>query len=124
MFCTKDKLMLKSIVVYKFNCATRNSCYVSYMTRHIYQHLIANAECKNACEISCFEIIDYASNEYELKSKKEYNYNGVSTSVWMTNVFEPLLGGHFSLVDTFCWSQRCPLMKGFPVFGWGTEVVE
>ena len=85
MFSTKDKLLLKSHVVYKFKCARCNSCYIGYTTRHfttrihehltdkqshIYQHLNGNIECKSLSDKSCFSIIDNANTEYDLKIKE------------------------------------------------------
>ena len=78
-FSTKDKVMLKSHVVYKFCCARCKSCYVGFTKRHynvrvhehlntdstshIYKHLKSNAQCRTQCDESCFEIIDHANTE-------------------------------------------------------------
>ena len=60
VFSTKDKLTLKSMVVYRFACARCNSCYIKYTNRHlstringyikdsqshIYKHLQESLEC-------------------------------------------------------------------------------
>ena len=88
MFSTKDKIpsFLKSMVVYKFVCASCNACYLDetalYLhTRikehlktdkksHIYQHLSSNQNCFNCCTDDCFCILDYASTMYQLKIKE------------------------------------------------------
>ena len=86
MLSTKDKLSLKSHVVYKFMCAGCNDCYVGYTTRHfstrinehlssdkkshVYKHLRNRITCLHACNESSFSIIDYASTEYKLKIKE------------------------------------------------------
>ena len=86
MLSTKDKLSLKSHVVYKFICAACNDCYVGYTTRHfstrisehlfndkkshVYKHLRDKQTCLHACDESCFSIIDSASTKYKLKIKE------------------------------------------------------
>ena len=88
MFSTKDKIpsFLKSMVVYKFVCASFNACYVGETARHlptrikehlktdkkshIYQHLSSNQNCFNCCTDDCFSILDYASTKYQLKIKE------------------------------------------------------
>ena len=87
MFSTKDKIpsFLKSMVVYKFVCASCNACYVGETARHlptrikehlktdkkshIYQHLSSYQNCFNCCTDDCFSILDYASTKYQLKIK-------------------------------------------------------
>ena len=88
MFSTKDKIpsFLKSMVVYKFVCASCNACYVGETARHlptrikehlktdkklhIYQHLSSNQDCFNCCTDDCLSILDYASTKYQLKIKE------------------------------------------------------
>ena len=86
MFSPKDKLMLKSRVVYNFQCAECNSVYVGYTTRHyqtrvhehlnadttshVYKHLREKTECRSSCDESCFKIIDKANTEYQLRIKE------------------------------------------------------
>ena len=88
MFSTKDKIpsFLKSMVVYKFVCASCNACYVGETARHlptrikehlktdkkshIYQHLSSNQNCFNCCTDDCFSILDYASTKYQLNIKE------------------------------------------------------
>ena len=88
MFLTKNRIpsFLKSMVVYKFACASCNACYVGETARHlptrikehlktdkkshIYQHLSSNQNCFNCCTDDCFCILDYASTMYQLKIKE------------------------------------------------------
>ena len=96
MFSPKDKLLLKSMVVYKFICARCNSCYVGYTTRHfptrvhehrhdnkshIFQHLEKNPECKNRCDETCFKIIDDAKTEYELRIKEAMHIHWLAPTI-------------------------------------------
>ena len=87
LFSFKDKIPddLKSLVVYKFNCAGCNSCYIGETTRHlatrikehtttdknshIYKHL-QNPNCKSKYTRSCFTIIDTANTPFSLKLKE------------------------------------------------------
>ena len=88
MFSTKDRIpsFLKSMLVYKFVCASCNTCYVGETARHlptrikeqlktdkklhIYQHLSSNQNCFNCCTDNCFSILDYALTKYQLKIKE------------------------------------------------------
>ena len=88
MLSTKDKIpsFLKSMVVYKFICATCNACYVGETAHHlptrikehlktdkkshIYQHLSSNQNCFNCCTDDCFSILDYALTKYQLMIKE------------------------------------------------------
>ena len=88
VFSTKDMIPedLKSNVVYKFNCARCNSCYIGETTRHIstrinehlktdkashvYKHLNSNSECKEVCNVTCFSILDTAPTTYQLRIKE------------------------------------------------------
>ena len=88
MFSTKDKIesFLKSMVLYKFVCASCNACYMVKTARylptrikehlktdkksHIYQHLSSNENCINGCTDHCFSILDYASTKYQLKGEE------------------------------------------------------
>ena len=88
MLSTKDKIpsFLKSMVVYKFICATCNACYVGETARHlstrikeqlktdkmlyIYQHLSSNQNCFNCCTDDCFPILDYALTKCQLMIKE------------------------------------------------------
>ena len=39
-------------------------------TSHIYKHLTENKACKEACDKSCFNVIDTASSAFRLKIKE------------------------------------------------------
>ena len=97
MFGTKDKLILKSKIVYQFICAECNSVYVGYTTRHyqtrvhehlktdsnshILKHLRHNIKCKEACNESCFKVIDKANSEYELRIKEAMHIQWLAPSI-------------------------------------------
>ena len=96
MFGTKDRLPLKSFVVYKFNCARCEACYVGYTTRHlttrihehlndkqshIYKHLSSNPTCRSSCDEHCFEIVDRANTDYELKIKEAFHIQSNRTTI-------------------------------------------
>ena len=82
----KCKCPSTSHVVYKFQCASCNECYVGFTTRHfntrvkehlftdkyshVFKHLSTNAECKAKCNKTNFSIIDRASNETQLRLKE------------------------------------------------------
>ena len=94
-FSQKDELpsSFKSHVVYKFNCAHCNACYVGRTDRHhttrvnehlvsdknshILKHLKSNLQCKNACDENCFEILDTANSKYQLKIKEALYINWI-----------------------------------------------
>ena len=96
-FSKKDKLPLRSHVVYKFNCSGCNSCYVGYTTRHfqtrvnehfftdknshVFKHLRENANCLRNAEVSDFSIVDRASTEYELKIKESMHIKWLEPSI-------------------------------------------
>ena len=77
---------LRSCVVYKFTCAECNSVYVGETSRHIstrvrehlfsdknshiFKHLQSSDACKNACNETCFKVIDSARTHYQLKIKE------------------------------------------------------
>ena len=85
---TKDPLpkCFKSNVIYHFNCARCNSCYVGrthihYNTRceqhlrsdknsNVFRHLAQNNDCKDACGEKSFTILDNARTDYELALKE------------------------------------------------------
>ena len=88
-FSTKDKIpsALRSCVVYKFTCAFCNESYVGETTRHydvrvrehlhkksqpssVYKHLDENQNCRDACDESCFEIIDTDTSPFRLLVKE------------------------------------------------------
>ena len=86
MLSPKDKLSLKSHVVYKYQCAACNDCYVGYTTRHyttrinehlstdkashIYKHIHSNQACLAKANPSNFSIIDHDNTEYALRIKE------------------------------------------------------
>ena len=88
LFSTKDKipLALRSRVVYKFTCASCNTRYIGETIRHfsqrinehlfkdksshVFKHLASSVSCKNTASAECFEILDTATNNYELKIKE------------------------------------------------------
>ena len=88
IFSMKDKVpeTLRSFVVYKFDCAGCNACYVGETSRHlstrikehlnsdklshIYKHLNTNAACKVQCNETCFSVLDSANTKYGLKIKE------------------------------------------------------
>ena len=73
-------------MVYKFTCAGCQSCYIVETRRHLatkikkhlvtdkvshtVKHLLKNKICKNLCDESCFQVIDYASTPFKLKVKE------------------------------------------------------
>ena len=87
-FTAKDStpLELKSNLVYKFQCAGCNSCYIGETTRHlktridehlrkdksshIYKHLANNISCFDNSNERCFSILDTASTHFQLKLKE------------------------------------------------------
>ena len=66
---------LRSNVVYKFTCASCNSCFVGETSRHlstrirehlnrdrtshIFQHLQQSEACRSSCSAECFKVIDH-----------------------------------------------------------------
>ena len=88
LFSTKDPipLALRSRVVYKFTCASCNTRYIGETIRHfskrinehlfkdksshVFKHLTSSVSCKNAASTDCFQILDTATNNYELKIKE------------------------------------------------------
>ena len=88
-FSSKDKMPseLRARVVYKFTCAGCNACYVGQTTRYfdtrvhehlhkksqpssVFKHLEANAQCRGACDTSCFKVIDTDSSSFRLEVKE------------------------------------------------------
>ena len=77
---------LRSNVVYKFTCASCNSCYVGETSRHlstrirehlnrdrtshIFEHLQQSVACRNSCSAECFEVIDRATTKFQVKIKE------------------------------------------------------
>ena len=87
VFILKDPI-LKSLkfFVYKFICPGCNACYIGQTnhnlstrvkehletdkTSHIFGHLVNNGTCKALRTKNCFEINDFASTPFRLKSKE------------------------------------------------------
>ena len=88
-FSLKDKMpsALRSYVVYKFYCAGCNASYVGETTRYfnvrvhehlhkksqpssVFTHLEADKKCRNACDSSCFDVIDKDNSPFRLKIKE------------------------------------------------------
>ena len=81
-----DPQSLRSRVVYKFQCASCNACYIGETTRHlstrirehlvsdksshIYKHLQESETCKNSCSAESFTILDYATSKFQIKIKE------------------------------------------------------
>ena len=77
---------LRSPVVYKFQCASCNACYigentlhlsthirehlVSDKSSHIYKHLQESETCKNSCSAESFTILDYGTFKFQIKIKE------------------------------------------------------
>ena len=73
-------------MVYKFQCAACNDCYVGFTTRHIstrinehlskdkashiYKHLENNQVCRDQSSANDFTVIDHANTEYQLRIKE------------------------------------------------------
>ena len=88
MFSVKDPVPveLRSNVVYKFTCASCNSCYVGETSRHlstrirehlnrdrtshIFQHLQQSEACRSSCSAECFKVIDNATTKFQVKRKE------------------------------------------------------
>ena len=97
MFSVKDDLMLKSKVVYRFQCAGCNSAYVGFTTRHfqtrvyehlntdvtshVYKHINKRNDCCGTCDESCFTIIDHANTEFQLRVKEAMHIQWVEPSL-------------------------------------------
>ena len=77
---------LRTLVVYKFSCASCNACYVSetirqFSTRvrerllsdrssNVTKHLQSSEFCRASCTSDCFEILDSAATKYQVKLKE------------------------------------------------------
>ena len=89
LFSLKDSVnpLNKSHVVYKFSCAGCNASYIGETTRHfstrvkehletdktssVYRHLhVHSLPCKDACDESCFSLLDYANTDHQLRIKE------------------------------------------------------
>ena len=99
-FSTKDKMPgeLRAGVIYKFQCAGCNACYVGETTRHydtrvhehlnkksqpssVFQHLEANANCRAKSDKNCFQIIDADTSSFRLKVKEAIHNEWLKPSI-------------------------------------------
>ena len=87
-FSLKDTIPsdLTASVVYKFQCASCNACYIGETARHlsirvdehlntdtsshVFKHLQENPACKLKCNSSCFTVVDRAASKYQLRIKE------------------------------------------------------
>ena len=87
-FSNKDKFTSfdhASQVIYKFVCASCNAGYIGETERHlsvrvkehfkdknshVYKHINASSQCKEACNESCFSILDRANTKHQLRVKE------------------------------------------------------
>ena len=93
MLSAKDKHVLKSHVVYRFDCGACNDSYVGYTTRHyttrirehlftdkkshVYKHLHNNQLCQRSSNESNFSLIDAANTEYQLRIREAIHINWI-----------------------------------------------
>ena len=99
-FTTKDKMPngLRARVVYQFQCAGCNACYVSQTNRHfatrvhehlhkksqpssVFKHLEANAHCRETCDVTCFKVIDTDSSSFRLEVKEAIHNELIKPSI-------------------------------------------
>ena len=99
-FSTKDLMprSLRAGVVYKFQCAGCNACYVGQTTRHfdtrvhehlhkssqpssVYKHLDKNPRCRAACDVTCFKIIDRDVSSFRLEVKETIHNEWVKPTI-------------------------------------------
>ena len=87
-FSNKDKFTSfdhASQVIYKFVSASFNTGYIGEterhlsvrvkkhfkdMNSHVYKHINASSQCKEACNESCFSILDHANTKRQLRVKE------------------------------------------------------
>ena len=99
-FSPKDAMprALRSGVVYKFICAGCNACYVGQTTRHfdtrvhehlhkktqpssVFKHLAQNARCRQACDVTCFSILDRDVSPFRLQVKETIHNEWIQPTV-------------------------------------------
>ena len=99
-FSTKDAMpsTLRSGVVYKFKCAGCNACYVGQTTRHfdtrvhehmhkktqpssVFKHLEQNARCRQACDVTCFSILDRDVSSFRLQVKETIHNEWIQPTI-------------------------------------------
>ena len=89
---------LRSGVVYKFICAGCNACYVGQTTRHfdtrvhehlhkksqpssVFKHLDKNPRCRQACDVTCFSILDRDVSSYRLQVKETIHNEWIQPTI-------------------------------------------
>ena len=99
-FSTKDKMPsdLRSNVVYKFTCACCNARYVGQTTRYfnvrvqehlhkrsnpssVFKHLDEDQKCRDACDSSCFEVLDSDNSAFRLKVKEAIHNEWIKPTI-------------------------------------------
>ena len=99
-FSTKDAVprALRSGVVYKFLCAGCNACYVGQTTRHfdtrvhehlhkksqpssVFKHLDQNPRCRQACDVTCFSILDRDVSSFRLEVKETIHNEWIQPTI-------------------------------------------
>ena len=82
---------MKSLLVYKFTCASCSSSYIGetcrhfkprieehikkYNKSHIFKHVQSIATCFDSCNPLCFKLIDKANSKFDLKIKEVLHIN-------------------------------------------------
>ena len=89
---------LRARVVYQFQCAGCSACYVGQINRHyttrvnehlhkksqpssVFKHLEANAQCREACDVTCFKVIDTDSSSFRLEVKEAIHNELIKPSI-------------------------------------------
>ena len=97
LFSVKDKLAVRSNVVYHFKCSGCNSEYVGYTIRHyhtrVHEHLVTDKGshvnkhlkksqvCRTQCDETCFTILDKANSKYDLKIKEAMHIQWIKPKI-------------------------------------------
>ena len=78
-FSYKDSIPndLKSLLVYKFTCASCSSSYIGKKGNKAFyfKHLHSTATCFDPYNSLCFKVIDKANSEFDLKTKEALPIN-------------------------------------------------
>ena len=87
-FNVKDSVTqdLRSLVIYKFLCASCDASYIRETTRHfstrarehlvsdkathVYAHIASSQACRESCSTECYTILDTAASGFKLKIKE------------------------------------------------------
>ena len=74
LFNVKDAVPdqgFRTRVVYKFSSASCNACYVGETSRHFSRpHLQSSESCRTSWTLDCFQVLDSAATEYQVKLKE------------------------------------------------------